>query len=69
LLLLADTVAAHQIGGFKVGVSFALRKCRDCLATASDMSTKVCNAACIYMVVYITIALLHSYITLIFLVS
>ena len=31
LLLLADTLAAHQIGGFKVGVSFALRKCHDCL--------------------------------------
>lgn len=41
LLLLADTLAAHQIGGFKVGVSFALRKCRDCLATASEMSNKV----------------------------
>ena len=42
LLLLADKLAAHQIGGFKVGVSFALRKCRDCLATSSDMSSKVC---------------------------
>lgn len=42
LLLLADNLAAHQIGGFKVGISFALRKCRDCLATASDMSNKVC---------------------------
>lgn len=41
LLLLADTLAAHQIGGFKVGVSFALRKCRDCLATSADMSDKV----------------------------
>ena len=37
LLLLADTLAAHQIGGFKVGVSFALRKCCDCLATGRDM--------------------------------
>ena len=43
LLLLADTLAAHQIGGFKVGVSFALRKCRDCLASAKDMSDKVYN--------------------------
>lgn len=43
LLLLADTLAAHQIGGFKVGVSFALCKCRDCLATTSDMSNKVCS--------------------------
>lgn len=43
LLLLADTVAAHQIGGFKIGVSFALRKCRDCFATNADMSSKVCH--------------------------
>ena len=41
LLLLADTLAAHQIGGFKVGVSFALRKCRVCLASIDDMSDKV----------------------------
>ena len=27
---LADTLAAHAIGGFKSGVDFALRKCRDC---------------------------------------
>lgn len=26
-LFLADTLAAHQIGGFNVGVGFALRKC------------------------------------------
>ena len=43
LLLLADTLAAHQIGGFKVGVSFVLHKCRDCLASAKDMSDKVYN--------------------------
>lgn len=43
LLLLADTLAAHQIGGFKVGVSFALRKCRACLASVDDMSNKVCK--------------------------
>ena len=33
--LLADTQAAHSIGGFKVGVGFAFRKCRNCLATKS----------------------------------
>ena len=43
MLILADTLAAHQIGGFKVGVSFALRKRRDCLASATDMSDKVFN--------------------------
>lgn len=39
---LCDTQAAHQLGGFKVGVGFALRKCRDCMATHSDIQTKVC---------------------------
>ena len=41
LLMLADTLAAHQLGGFKVGVGFALRKCRSCMATWEDMQTKV----------------------------
>ena len=40
---LADTLVAHQIGGFKVGVSFALRKCHACLASIDDMSNKVCK--------------------------
>ena len=41
LVLLADTLAAHDLGGFKVGVGFALRKCRMCLATDSDIQSKV----------------------------
>lgn len=41
LLTLADTVAAHQLGGFKVGVGFALRKCLECMATQSDLDSKV----------------------------
>ena len=41
LALLADTLAAHDLGGFKVGVGFALRKCRECLATNADIQTKV----------------------------
>lgn len=41
LLSLADTLAAHQLGGFKVGVGFSLRKCRECMATYSDIQTKV----------------------------
>ena len=40
--MLADTQAAHSIGGFKVQVGFALRKCRNCLATKETMSVKVC---------------------------
>lgn len=41
LYFLADTLAAHSIGGFKGGLSRALRKCRCCLATYEQMSTKV----------------------------
>ena len=33
LLTLADTMAAHQLGGFKVGVGFAVHKCQECMAT------------------------------------
>ena len=40
---LADTLVAHSIGGFKVGVGFSLSKCRMCLATQEQLSTKVCN--------------------------
>ena len=46
LVTLADTLAAHQLGGFKVGVGFSLRKCRDCMATLDTMSTKVCYQEC-----------------------
>ena len=41
IVLLADTLAAHDLGGFKVGVGFALRKCRVCLATNIDIQSKV----------------------------
>lgn len=41
LFFLADTPAAHSIGGFKSGVGFALRKCRQCLATREDMAKNV----------------------------
>ena len=33
LVTLADTLGAHQLGGFKVGVGFSLRICRTCMAT------------------------------------
>ena len=36
-----DTPASNFIGGFKEGVGFSLRKCRQCYATSSDMSVKV----------------------------
>lgn len=41
LVVLADTVAAHQLGGFKVGVGFSLRVCRDCMATKEMIQHKV----------------------------
>lgn len=41
LFFLADTVAAHEIGGFKLGFSRSFRKCCHCLATRESMSTKV----------------------------
>ena len=42
IVTLCDTLAAHQLGGFKVGVGVSLRKCRDCMATYSDIQEKVC---------------------------
>ena len=41
LAVLADTQAAHSLGGFKVGVGFSLRQCRNCLATKDTMSFQV----------------------------
>lgn len=41
LFALADTLAAHELGGFKVGVGFAIRKCRMCLATGEQISQRV----------------------------
>ena len=41
LVVLADTLAAHQLGGFKIGVGFSLRKCRQWMATLDDMQTQV----------------------------
>ena len=41
LCMLGDTPASNFIGGFKESVAFALRKCRWCMTTATDMSEKV----------------------------
>ena len=41
IAMCGDTPASNHIGGFKEGVGFALRKCRRCLAIASDMGSKV----------------------------
>lgn len=37
IVVVADTPAANQIGGFKEGVGFASRKCRTCNCSADEM--------------------------------
>lgn len=39
-LVIGDNLASHYLGGYKAP-SGALRKCRQCMATAEDMHTKV----------------------------
>ena len=36
-----DTPAVNLAGGFKEGVGFAMRKCRQCMATDAQIQTKV----------------------------
>ena len=38
-LVVADTLAAHQLLGFKEGVGFANKKCRNCMTNFSQMQT------------------------------
>ena len=52
LAMLADTQAAHYLGGFKIGVGFSFRPCRNCLATKETMKVKVRVATYIYMYVH-----------------
>ena len=40
-MFLGDTLASQAIGGFKIGVGFALRKCRNCMATGDQIQTLV----------------------------
>ena len=40
-MMLADTLAAHEIGGFKMGVGLSFRKCRVCLGTLETISENV----------------------------
>lgn len=39
LAFLADNLAAHQAGGFKESMSFALQICRSCMATKTLTQT------------------------------
>lgn len=41
LLVLGDTLASNDLAGFKVGVGFSLRICRDCMATTEMIQLKV----------------------------
>ena len=41
ICVVGDIPASNFIGGFK-GVGFSFRKCRMCLATKDNMTTKVC---------------------------
>ena len=41
LVTLADTLGAHQLGGFKVGVGFALRICCTCMTTKETIKNQV----------------------------
>lgn len=41
LCMLGDTPASNLVENFKESVAFALRKCRRCMTTGTDMSEKV----------------------------
>lgn len=43
----ADTLAAHQIGGFKCSMSFALRVCRSCMITSHQLQECFSEDACV----------------------
>ena len=46
LAFLADTLAAHQVGGFKGSMSFALRLCRTCMSTSEQLQEFVLESSC-----------------------
>lgn len=46
LAFLADTLAAHQVGGFKGSMSFALRICRTCMVTSQQLQEFILESSC-----------------------
>ena len=46
LAFLADTLAAHFVGGFQQSMSFTLRVCRSCLATTDDLPNLMSDRDC-----------------------
>jgi len=45
-LFLADTLAAHALGGFKESMSFALRICQSCMITTDDAQDTFLESEC-----------------------
>lgn len=43
LAFLADNLASHGLGGFKMSFSFSFRSCRVCMATVSGYSSSFCH--------------------------
>ena len=41
LAFVGDTPAVNLVGGFKEGVGFSMRKCRQCMATFDQIQSKV----------------------------
>ena len=58
IVTLADTLAAHELGGFKIGVGFALRKCRVCLVI-QIFSARYNKCTYMYVHVYLHTACVH----------
>ena len=46
IAFLADTLAAHFVGGFKCSMSFALRVCRSCMVTSSQLQKCFVEDSC-----------------------
>lgn len=46
LAFLADTLAAHLLGGFKGSMSFALRVCRSCMITSTQLQQCLVETDC-----------------------
>ena len=47
IVFLADNLASHLLGGFKLSFSFAYRSCRTCLVPTADISSHVVDNACV----------------------
>ena len=46
IAFLADTLAAHAVGGFKGSMSFSLRVCRTCMVTPEQIQEYVTESSC-----------------------